>query len=79
LNGKSGIVSGNVSVSYGHGKGLAYDPAGTVITHGDNDLFTKNSDGYYNWLYNRYNLFAGLNFRLCLKKAIMASNIVGTS
>ena len=67
LNGKSGIVSGNVSVSYGHGKGLAYDPAGTVITHGDNDLFTKNSDGYYNWLYNRYNLFAGLNFALSKK------------
>lgn len=78
LNGKSGIVSGNVSVSYGHGKGLAYDPAGTVITHGDNNLFTKNSDGYYNWLYNRYNLFAGLNFALS-KKAITASNIVETS
>lgn len=67
LNGKSGIISGNVSVSYGHGKGLAYDPAGTVITHGDNDLFTKKSDGYYNWLYNRYDLFAGLNFALSKK------------
>ncbi len=61
LNGKYGILSASASFSYSYRNGKAFDYSGTTITHSSDNIFSNNSDGYFTYLSNRYNIFGGIN------------------
>lgn len=79
LNGRKGIVSGNLSFDYGHGNTLSYTKKKTSIAHSDGDQYTDLSNVTKSSRNtNSYDLFAGLNFSLS-RKSLLVMQYSGSS
>ncbi|MCH3993347.1 MAG: outer membrane beta-barrel family protein [Prevotella sp.] len=79
LNGRKGIVSGNLSFDYGHGNSLSYTNTETSIAHSAGDQYTDLSNVTRSSRNtNSYDLFAGLNFSLS-KKSLLVMQYSGSS
>jgi len=70
LSGKSGIVSGNLSLNYRHSKTRAYDEYLTTIRHAEDDIFRNSSNGGFGGTSNNYTVFGGLSFALSPKQTL---------
>lgn len=76
INGKQGIVSGNISLGFDHDRSLSYVDKENTITHSPNNVYHDTSHQTYKSRGNYYNLFTGLNFNLS-KKSLLAVQYSG--
>lgn len=76
INGKQGIVSGNISLGFDHDRSLSYMDKENTITHSPNNVYHDTSHQTYKDRSNYYNLFTGLNFNLS-KKSMLAVQYSG--
>lgn len=76
INGKQGIVSGNISLGFDHDRSLSYMDKENTITHSPNNVYHDTSHQTYKDRSNYYNIFTGLNFNLS-KKSMLAVQYSG--
>lgn len=76
INGKQGIVSGNISLGFDHDRSLSYMDKENTITHSPNNVYHDISSQTNKVRSNYYNLFTGLNFNLS-KKSMLAVQYSG--
>ncbi len=76
INGKLGIVSGNISFGFDHGRSLFYTDKENTITHSTSNVYHDMSHQTNRVRSNYYNLFTGLNFNLS-KKSMLAVQYSG--
>ena len=76
INGKQGIVSGNVSLGFDHDRSLSYTDKENTITHSTSNVYHDLSRQTTKVRGNYFNLFTGLNFNLS-KKSMLAVQYSG--
>ena len=76
IDGKQGIVLGNISLGYDHDRSLSYTDKENTITHSSSNVYQDLSHQTNKVRSNYYNLFAGLNFNLS-KKSMLAVQYSG--
>ena len=76
IDGKQGIVLGNISLGYDHDCSLSYTDKENTITHSSSNVYHDLSHQTNKVRSNYYNLFAGLNFNLS-KKSMLAVQYSG--
>lgn len=76
INGKQGMVSGNISFGFDHDCSLSYTDKENTITHSPSNVYHDTSRQTYKSRGNYYNLFTGLNFNLS-KKSMLAVQYSG--
>lgn len=70
LNGKAGIVTGNLSFTYNRRNTLSYSQQNTNIIHNEGNSYNDFSDSKNITQSNIYNIFSGLNFLISPKSLL---------